>query len=500
MEYDRRVGKGRRRIIKSAPDPVYARADGLTRPPVDPTAPRTQADPMPDNDATLPARDLYSVSRLNAEVRAVLEGSFPLVWVEGEITGLSQPRSGHWYFGLKDSFAQVRCAMFRNRNVLVRFRPADGQQVVVRARVSFFEARGEFQLVAEHVEPAGEGALRRAFEVLKAKLDEEGLFDPARKKALPAYPRRVGVVTSPTGAAIHDCLTVLRRRFPALAVVLYPVPVQGEGAGAEIAQMLRLADARGECDLLILTRGGGSPEDLAPFNDEALARTIAGLRTPLIAAIGHEIDFTIADFVADRRAPTPSAAAELASPDGAELGERVERIAVRLRGRVLRLTAATRTRLEHLTHRLERSHPAAILRQRAQRLDDLDLRQRQALARRLERHLERLARVGGRLRLLAPSTRLALARDRLTAAARRLGTTATTMLRTGRSRLAATAGKLDALSPLATLDRGYAIVQRSDDGRVVRSCDLAPPGTAVEALLADGVLVCRVETCTSRRR
>ena len=187
---------------------------------------------MPENDDAAPSRDLYSVSRLAAEVRAVLEGSFPLIWVEGEITGLSQPRSGHWYFGLKDAYAQVRCAMFRNRNLLARFRPADGQQVVIRARVSFFEPRGEFQLVAEHIEPAGEGALRRAFEVLKAKLDAAGLFDAARKKPLPPYPRRLGLVTSPSGAAIHDCLTVLRRRFPALPVVLYPVPVQGDGAAA----------------------------------------------------------------------------------------------------------------------------------------------------------------------------------------------------------------------------------------------------------------------------
>lgn len=455
---------------------------------------------MPETDSTQPARDLYSVSRLNAEVRAVLEGSFPLVWVEGEITGFSQPRSGHWYFGLKDAFAQVRCAMFRNRNLLVRLRPAEGQQVAIRARVSFFEARGEFQLVAEHIEPAGEGALRRAFEALKARLDAEGLFAPALKKPLPAYPRRVGLVTSPTGAAIHDCLTVLRRRYPALPVVVYPVPVQGEGAAAEITAMLRVADARGECDLLILTRGGGSPEDLAPFNDEVLARTIAGLRTPLIAAIGHEIDFTIADFVADRRAPTPSAAAELASPDGAELAARVTRLAARLRGGAARHGAAARTRLEHLTHRLRRAHPAAILRQRAQRLDDLDLRQRRALARRLDRHRDRLARAEVRLRLLAPSTRLAGARDRLAGAAHRLGTVFGGSLAAQRGRLVATAGRLDALSPLATLDRGYAIVRRIDDGRLVRSSSLAPPGSAVEALLADGVLACRVETSTPRQR
>ena len=453
---------------------------------------------MPETDAAAPSRDLYSVSRLNAEVRSVLEGSFPLVWVEGEITGLSQPRSGHWYFGLKDAHAQVRCAMFRNRNLLVRFRPADGQQVVIRARVSFFEPRGEFQLVAEHVEPAGEGALRRAFDALKAKLDKEGLFDAARKQPLPAYPRRLGLVTSPTGAALHDCLTVLRRRFPSLAVVLYPVPVQGEGAAAEIAEMLRVADARGECDLLILTRGGGSPEDLAAFNDEGVARTIAGLRTPLIAAIGHEIDFTIADFVADRRAPTPSAAAELATPDGAELAGRVSRAAERLGGAIRRLAVARGTRLDHLAHRLSRGHPAALLRQRAQRLDELELRQHQAVARRMERGRQHLARVAGRLLLLSPASRFAPARARLVSALRRLGAATRASLFARRGRLAAAAGKLDTLSPLATLDRGYALVRRADDHRVVRCCALAPPGTRVEALVGDGVLACRVEACTPR--
>ena len=454
---------------------------------------------MADLDANPTNRDLYSVSRLTAEVRAVLEGSFPLVWVEGEITGLSQPRSGHWYFGLKDAYAQVRCAMFRNRNLLARFRPADGQQVLIRARVSFYEARGEFQLVAEHIEPAGEGALRRAFEALKAKLDQEGLFDAARKQPLPAFPRRVGLVTSPTGAAIHDCLTVLRRRLPGLPVVVYPVPVQGEGAAAEIADMLRIADARGECDLLILTRGGGSPEDLAPFNDEALARTIASLRTPLIAAIGHEIDFTIADFVADRRAPTPSAAAELATPDRADLATRLTGVVARLRRTLLHTADRARTRLDHLAHRLARSHPAARLRQRAQRLDELEVRQRRAIARLIERHRQRLTRARARLLLLTPANRLALARGRLADALRRLATTARNGLGARRGRLVATAGKLDALSPLATLDRGYAIVRRTADGRVVRACDLAPPGTAVEALLADGVLACRVESCRPRR-
>jgi exodeoxyribonuclease VII large subunit len=440
-------------------------------------------------------RDVYSVSRLAAETRAVLEGSFPLLWVEGEITGLSQPRSGHLYFALKDPHAQVRCAMFRNRNVLLRFAPADGQQVLARVRVSFYEPRGEFQLVVEHMEPAGEGALRRAFEALKARLEQEGLFDPARKKPLPAFAQRLGVVTSPSGAALHDVLTVLRRRFPGLPVVVYPVPVQGAGAAEEVAGMLRLADARGECDLLILTRGGGSPEDLATFNDEALARTIAALRTPIVSAVGHEIDFTIADFVADRRAPTPSAAAELASPDGPALRARLDRLGARLLGAHRRGLAQRASALRELIRRLDRSHPAAQLRRRAQLIDELDTRLRRGWRRRTEQGREALQRQAGRLRLLAPRTRVAALLERLGGLERRLGRALAHARETAAGRLGAAARRLDALSPLATLDRGYAIVRRADDGTVVRRCEAAPTGTLVEAQLERGVLLCRVEGC-----
>jgi exodeoxyribonuclease VII large subunit len=445
-------------------------------------------------------RDVWTVSRLNAEARAVLEGSFPLLWIEGEVSGMSQPRSGHWYFTLKDPFAQVRCAIFRNRNALLRFTPVDGQQVLVRARISFYEARGEFQLVVEHMEPSGEGALRRAYEVLKARLEKEGLFDAARKRPLPAHPRRLGIVTSPTGAAIHDVLTVLRRRFPGLPVVIYPVPVQGDGAAAAIAAMLRLADARGECDVLLLTRGGGSPEDLACFNDEALARAIAALRTPLVSAVGHEVDFTIADFVADRRAPTPSAAAELLSPDAEALRATLRRLSTRLRLAGVRGLALARTRLAHATHRLGQAHPAAVLRQRAQRIDDLEGRARLSLARRLEGQRARLARALGRLGLLSPSRRLALLGQQVTTAGRRLGAATRERLADRRHRLALASGALNALSPLATLERGFAVVRRADDGRIVRDCASAPPGTRVNALVADGVLDCRVAACTPRER
>ena len=270
-----------------------------------------------------PSRDIYSISRLNTEVRAVLEGSFPLLWVEGEISNLAVPRSGHLYFSLKDPHAQVRCALFRGKRQLLRFEPANGDRVLARVRIGFYEPRGEFQLIVEHMEPAGAGDAQRAFDALKRKLDAEGLFDAGRKRPLPAYPHRIGVITSPSGAAIRDVLHVLARRAPQIPITLFPAQVQGKDAPADLLAALQTAIARGDCDVLLLTRGGGSVEDLAAFNDEALARAIAASPVPVVSAVGHEIDFSIADFVADRRAPTPSAAAELLSPDSDALATAV---------------------------------------------------------------------------------------------------------------------------------------------------------------------------------
>src|SRR5580692_12739975 len=261
--------------------------------------------------ATRVGRDVYSVSRLNREVRTLLERGFGMIWLEGEISNFSRPSSGHWYFSLKDAGAQVRCAMFRQRNMSCTFTARDGQKVLVRARIGLYEPRGEFQLLVEHMEDAGLGALRRRFDELAAKLAAEGLFAPERKRPLPGLPKRIGVITSPSGAAIHDILHVLARRFAAIPVLLYPVAVQGAAAAAEIVAALNLAGRRAECDVLILARGGGSLEDLWAFNDEALARAIAASPIPVVSGIGHETDFTIADFAADVRAPTPSAAAEL---------------------------------------------------------------------------------------------------------------------------------------------------------------------------------------------
>jgi exodeoxyribonuclease VII large subunit len=275
-------------------------------------------------------RVIYSVSQLNDQVKDLLEHSFPPLWVEGEISNFSCPASGHWYLSLKDSQAQVRCAMFRNRNQGLGFQPKNGLQVLARGRPGLYAPRGEFQLILDQIEPAGEGALRRAFELLKQKLQAEGLFDETYKQALPTVPDRIGIITSPTGAALRDILNVLRRRFPLGQVVIYPVPVQGTEAAPAIVRALKTAAERQECDLLVVARGGGSLEDLWAFNEESVARAIHACPLPVVSGVGHEIDFTIADFVADLRAPTPSAAAELVSPDVAEWRTRLLRLPAQL--------------------------------------------------------------------------------------------------------------------------------------------------------------------------
>ena len=324
-------------------------------------------------------RDIYSVSRLNREVRVLLERGFGSLWLEAEISNLAKPSSGHWYFSLKDAAAQVRCCMFRQRNMLCAFAARDGQKVLVRARIGLYEPRGEYQLVIDHMEDAGLGALKRQFEELSAKLAAEGLFAPERKRALPMLPRRIGVITSPTGAAIRDILHVLARRFPAVPVLIYPVAVQGAAAAAEIAAAVRLAGRRAECDVLILARGGGSLEDLWAFNDEALARAIVASPIPVVSGIGHEIDFTIADFAADVRAPTPSAAAEFVVPDAEEWLASLARLAQRLQRGLLAPVEAQRERLRWLIGRAALVSPAARWRSRSQRLDELEQRMFRAL-------------------------------------------------------------------------------------------------------------------------
>jgi len=438
------------------------------------------------SNGTAPKRDVYSVSRLNAEVRGVLEG-LPSLWVEGEVSNLARPASGHLYFTLKDAGAQVRCAMWRTRAATLGARLEDGLQVLVRARVGLYEPRGEYQLIVEHAVPSGDGALRRRFEALRAALAAEGLFDAARKRPLPEPIRRVGVVTSASGAALHDVLTTLARRCPALEVILYPSAVQGAGSVEQLVTALALAGRRAECDVLLLVRGGGSLEDLWSFNDERVARAIAACPIPVVAGIGHEVDVTIADLVADRRAPSPTGAAELVSPDALELLHRLDDQRLRLDGALRRDLRRHHERLCFASHRLAQLHPGQRLAQRSQRLDELEARARRAVQATLLARRARLAGLGARLRERSPQPRLEALRARGLLLTTRLEHAATLLLRGGRDRLALASRALDAVSPLATLARGYAIVSGPDQ-RLLRDVRQVAAGTTIEARLARGAL------------
>ena len=439
-------------------------------------------------------RDIFSVSRLNTEVRAVIEGSFPLLWVEGELSNLAMPRSGHLYFSLKDSHAQVRCALFRGKRQLLRFEPANGDQVLARVRVGFYEPRGEFQLIVEHLEPAGAGSAQRAFEALKAKLQQEGLFDAARKRALPSFPRRLGVITSPSGAAIRDVVQVLRKRAPYLPVTLFPAQVQGDGAAAELSAALQRAIARDDCDVLLLTRGGGSAEDLAAFNDEALARAIAASPIPVVSAVGHEIDVTISDFAADRRAPTPSAAAELISPDTPAVLDRVGALSTRLRRALQRRQGQAGERLLGLQRRLQQVSPRQRLRQQQQQVDSLDLRLAKAMQARLAQDSGRLQALERRLSQCAPHRRVQRLRQRFEGLPQRLVHAWQRQANYQRQHLDGVVRALNAVSPLATLQRGYSVLRTDGASRVVSHTDQVSVGDMLEGLVSDGRLALRVES------
>jgi exodeoxyribonuclease VII large subunit len=437
-------------------------------------------------------RDIYSVSRLNREVRVLLERGLGSLWLEAEISNLARPSSGHWYFSLKDAAAQVRCCMFRQRNMLCAFAVRDGQKVLVRARVGLYEPRGEYQLVIDYMEDAGLGALKRQFEELSARLSAEGLFAAERKRSLPVMPKRIGVITSPTGAAIRDILHVLARRFAAVPVLIYPVSVQGAAAAAGIAAAVRLAGRRADCDVLIVARGGGSLEDLWAFNDEALARAIVASPIPIISGIGHEIDFTIADFAADVRAPTPSAAAELAVPDGEEWHASLGRITSRLQRGLMRRIEAQRQRLRWLIGRAALVSPSARLSQQTQRLDDLEQRLSRAMRQILADRRSALGERRGHLWQLSPVARVRGTAARQAALFARLKAAAFARLHLARERLSPLVRTLNAVSPLATLERGYAIVSREGGGILINAADVAP-GTFIEARLAKGKIRAKVQ-------
>ncbi len=383
--------------------------------------------------------------------------------------------------------------MFRIRRTKLRFQPENGMQVLVRARAALYENRGEFQLGIEHMEPAGEGALRLAYEELKQRLGAEGLFDPAHKKPLPSFPQHIGIITSPTGAAIHDMLNVLQRRFPAAAIVLYPIPVQGIDAAEQITAMLKLADQRAECDLLVLTRGGGSLEDLAAFNDEAIARAIYASQCPIVSAIGHEIDFTIADFVADERAPTPSAAAELISPDQASLQQHLSQLSNRLVTNLHRQSNRYEATLQHLKQRLKQQHPTAQLGQHQQKINELSRRLTQQSQIRLTQAEERLNHFTARLKVLTPAHQLAQCKLRHTHLHKRLHQQMHHQLNQSKQQLSHISQQLHTISPLATLGRGYAIAQQYPSGEIIRHAATIKPGTQIKTRLAKGTLLCRVE-------
>lgn len=448
---------------------------------------------MPETDApTAPAREVYTPSALTRFVRDLLEDTLPLIWVEGEISNFSRPASGHLYFTLKDAAAQVRCAMFKPKSSWLRFKPADGQRVLARARVSLYEARGEFQLIVESLQEAGAGALQRAFDELKAKLAAEGLFDAAIKRPIPPLPRCIGVITSPSGAAVRDVLSVIARRFPLAEVEILPVPVQGKEAPPAIVAMLAAASKARRHDVLLLTRGGGSLEDLWAFNDEAVARAIRASTIAVVSAIGHEIDFTIADFAADLRAPTPSAAAELLVPDAQALARTLEREQAQLRQRMRRALETRTQRLDHLLARINAQRPQARLARARERLSALHRRLHERARSGNERRGARLAQLRTRLQAQHPSTRLARDAGRAQAQAERLRAAIRRGLEHRRARLAELARTLHAVSPLATLERGYAILIDRASGRVVRSVGQIEADSALRARLADGEIALRV--------
>ena len=436
-----------------------------------------------------PANIVISVSELNRRARALVEAGFPLLWVAGEISNFTRATSGHCYFLLKDAQAQARCVFFRHKATLLDWHPENGMQVEVRALTTLYEARGDFQLNVETMRRSGLGALFEAFERLKKKLEQEGLFETSRKKPIPAFPLVIGIVTSPKAAALRDVLTTLARRMPGIRIVLYPVPVQGEGAGARIAQAIRSASARADADVLIICRGGGSMEDLWAFNEEVVARAIADCAIPVISGVGHETDFTIADFVSDARAPTPTAAAELASPSRAELLARLHALYRQLGRSADRLLEARMQQLDFLGKRLV--HPGERIRNQTQHLAHLATRLKSSMAKVLDTSSWRITELLGRLRGMRPDLDASALRQRDLALRLMLGYAR--LLELHDVRLRRLGAHLEHLNPRSVLERGYSIVARND-GRIVRSAAEVQTGERLRLAFARGAALARVES------
>lgn len=448
--------------------------------------------------ASLPAT-IFTVSRLNQSVRQLLEGEMGVVWISGEISNFTRPASGHWYFTLKDDTAQVRCAMFRNSNRRVQFHPDHGQQVLVRASVTLYEPRGDYQIIVESMQPAGEGLLQQQFEQLKSRLSAEGLFDPAHKQPLPSPARQVGVITSRTGAALHDILHILQRRDPSLPVIIYPTAVQGAEAPAQIVRAIELANLRNECDVLIVGRGGGSLEDLWSFNDERVARAIFASRIPVVSAVGHETDITIADFVADLRAPTPSAGAEIVSRNQLELLRQLQGQQQRLEMAMDYYLSALSQRFARLHHRLQQQHPQLRLARQQHALFQLRQRLNAALENTLHRERERLQRQTRRLSQQQPSARIHRASARVQQLEYRLSQLISRRLASTRERFSNAITHLEAVSPLATLARGYSVTSAAD-GHLLKQTKQVKAGDSLTTRLADGWVESEVITVKAIRK
>ena len=442
-------------------------------------------------------RDIFSVTRLNREVAELLELTLGWVWVEGELSNLARPASGHLYFSLKDSQAQVRCALFKQKAKLLQTALENGQQVRLRARVALYQPRGDYQLIVEHVEDIGAGALQRKFEQIKSKLNAEGLFDAARKKPLPATPQTIGVITSASGAAVRDVVHVLARRYPMARVLIFPTLVQGPQAPAAVAAAIARADAHPDCDVLLLVRGGGSLEDLWAFNEEVVARAVVACERPIVSGVGHEIDTTIADYVADARAPTPSAAAEMVSPDIAAMRRGLAATEQRLRNHGRRWRTELQQRTGSLLRRLQLCHPERQLEQQQQRLDSAEARLHNALDRQRQRRESALSQVLARLAMQSPQQRVARDQQRRDNLQLRLERAMRVNLNLATQQFVGNARALDTVSPLATLDRGYAVVRREPNGEVISKTAQLNVGEVVQISLRDGKALTRVEALES---
>jgi exodeoxyribonuclease VII large subunit len=444
---------------------------------------------------TLPfaERTILTVSEVSERIKIVLEDTFFDIWVEGEISNLRTPSSGHSYLTLKDEQSQIRAVLFKMQRRYLRFDPKDGMLVIARGRISLYEPRGEYQLVIDYMEPKGIGALQIAFEQLKARLAQAGLFDPARKRPLPVLPRCIGIVTSPTGAVIRDMLQILRRRFTNLHVCVYPARVQGDGAAEEIAQGIEALNRYPGIEVIVVARGGGSLEDLWAFNEETVVRAIYASKIPVISAVGHEIDYTISDFVADVRAPTPSAAAELVIRTKLELHAEVQMMTQRLQRAIQHRLETLRARLEACQQRRVLTDPWAPLRTMQQRLDELNVRLARSIRGRLRLSQGALERGEAAITHLSPLMMVGLLRQRVTTLEQRSIAAQGGHVRRGREELERLTATLQALSPLAVLARGYSICRHQPDGQVIREAHTVAPGMHVDIMLWQGSLACTVE-------